>query len=133
VKSLPKHGSNIQSVDLNADGTVTISGAFTGMTGYTVKLLHIWLAQPEVNGSDGVGLATDALPKIDKTKANFPFKLTTKGANNGKFRRGPAVVSAIAVIAPVSPSKGRVSDVLQWSRSLTLSPHEGNHVKLTTF
>jgi hypothetical protein len=103
------------------------------MANRTVKLLHIWLAQPEADGIDGVGLATDALPAVTMKGTEYSFTLTTGGANNGKFRRGPAVVSAIAVISPDSTGEGRPSEVIQWSRSLTLSPQEGKHVRLTMF
>jgi hypothetical protein len=123
--------SKIHAVDLNTDGTVTISGQFTDMANRTVKLLHIWLAQPGSDGTDGVGLATDALPAVNSR--DLSFTLTSRGADNGSFRHGPAIVSAIAVISPDNASDGPPSEVIQWSRSLTLSPHEANHVALSTF
>jgi hypothetical protein len=124
--------SNIRSVNLNADGSVTINGAFTDMAGRKVELLHIWLAQPEVDGVDGVGLATDALSNVTVTSQDgAEFTLPNVRGAGGGFRHGPAVVSAIAVISPAS--SGGVSQVIQWSRSLTLSPTEGKHVGLSLF
>ena len=103
------------------------------MTNRAVTLLHIWLAQPAADGNRGVGLAIDALPMVDNTDPAYPFKLTSKGIPDGEFRHGPAIVSAIAVVSPDKPSGGPVSEVIQWSRSLTLSPDEGKHVGLSTF
>jgi hypothetical protein len=125
VKSLSKHGSNIHSVELQADGQVKIIGAFTNVTDCAVTLLHIWLAQPEADGMDGVGLACDALYSVDTNRPDCRFELPPQfGANNAKFRNGPAIVSAIAVISPKTTAKERVTDVIQWDRSLTLSQGE---------
>ncbi|MGN6167572.1 MAG: hypothetical protein ACTHQQ_05295 [Solirubrobacteraceae bacterium] len=128
--------SNIHSVDLAADGKVTISGTFTDMDKRKVTLLHVWLAQPGGNGLDGVGLAIDALdpntkPGFNPTKHSF--EINALGANNAMFREGPAIVSAIAVISPVDASAGLPTEVLQWDRSLTLSQAKTNHVKLSIF
>jgi hypothetical protein len=139
--------SNIHSVDLDAkSGKVTISGAFTDMNNRCVTLLHIWLAQPGADGQGAVGLAIDALAETasDDVVTKFnpdeepSFELTALGtaldvnANTAQFRPGPATVSAIAVIAPKDPS-GPPTEVLQWSRTLTLSAgDEGKHVGLKT-
>jgi hypothetical protein len=130
--------SNIHSVDLNKkDGTVTIRGAFTDMANRKVTLLHVWLAQPGDGKNGGVGLAKDCL---DKTVGEFKdnaFELTCYGDPDVAFREGPAIVSAIAVISPEDPSDSNapLPEVIQWSRSLTLtlSEDEGKHVGLTTF
>lgn len=125
--------SRIDSVDLNTDGSVTISGAFDNMNDYKVTLLHIWLAQQGAGGDAGVGLATDALAKktlgADGNSAFKPgdasnppsFNVKSKGAGRAKFRPGPAVVSAIAVVSPVGAG---TPVVLEWSRLLTL-PQQG--------
>lgn len=142
--------SNIHSVDLDTEsGKVTISGEFTDMNNRCVTLLHIWLAQPGVDGQGAVGLAIDALAETasDDVVTRFnpdegpSFELTALGtglqvnANTAQFRPGPATVSAIAVIAPKDPKdpSGPPTEVLQWSRTLTLSAgKEAKHVGLKT-
>jgi hypothetical protein len=129
--------SRIDSIDLNADGSVTIHGTFTDTDDYNVTLLHIWLAQQGVDEEPGVGLATDALdtdntfgprgePAFDDTTHSFSVKSfgaaysVGSGAGNAPFRPGPAVVSAIAVVSPKPPSVDPPAVVLEWSRMLTL-------------
>jgi len=133
--------SNIHSVDLNQDGSVTIIGTFTDMAGRRVALLHIWLAQPGADGQEGVGLASDVLDKNTLRPDGTPafnstanaFELTALGAEGAKFSPGPATVSAIAVIAPAPGSSGLFPEVIQWSRTLTLSAgKEAKHVGLKT-
>jgi hypothetical protein len=94
-------------------------GAFADdIAGRTVKLLHIWVAQLKGDDEDGVGLAIDAL---DRVSTDLSFTVTAGAANNGRFRHGPAIVSAIAVIS-AEPRDGRRSEVIQWSNSLTVLP-----------
>jgi hypothetical protein len=127
--------SNIHSVDLNHDGSVTINGTFTDMANRKVTLLHIWLAQQGADGEAGVGLAIDALdtdktfgprsqPAFDRTNHSFcPRSFGAgDGVNDAEFRPGPAVVSAIAVVSPTDSSGP--AEVLEWGRMLTL-PQRG--------
>jgi hypothetical protein len=148
-----KQGSNIQSVDLNEDGSVTIHGTITGVDDSSqVTLLHIWLAQPGVGKEGGVGLAIDALDEehphgADGKVALKPadesrcaaFDITSFGVSvrvgaragvsasdstdDAEFRPGPAVVSVIAVVSEID-SSGPRAEVLQWGRMLTL-PERG--------
>jgi hypothetical protein len=150
---MSSQGSNIQSVDLNENGSVTIHGTVTGVdASCKVTLLHIWLAQPGVGKEGGVGLAIDALDKNTRDHegkealkpadrdgcASFSVKSLGVGgsaatsasasAGDGKthaqFRPGPAVVSVIAVVSPID-SGGRPAEVLEWDRMLTL-PKRGH-------
>jgi hypothetical protein len=136
--------SRIDSVDLNKDGSVTIHGTFPDMTNRKVTLLHIWVAQQGAGVEGGVGLAIDALDKQNThdARGNNALKETDKfgcasfevmafaagdtagdtagdGADQPKFRPGPATVSAIAVVSPMNSSAG-AAEVLEWSRMLTL-------------
>jgi hypothetical protein len=150
---LSRQGSNIQSVDLNKDGSVTIHGTITGVDDSSqVTLLHIWLAQPGVGKEGGVGLAIDALDEKNPHGADgkvalkaadesrcVPFDITSFGVsvradaragasaddstNDAEFRPGPAVVSVIAVVSPIDAS-GPPAEVLEWGRMLTL-PERG--------
>ncbi|MGO9908990.1 MAG: hypothetical protein ACLP4R_25240 [Solirubrobacteraceae bacterium] len=116
--------SNIPSVVLEKDGSVTIEGEFTGIAKYEVGLLHVWLAGTRDDGQHGVGLAIDCLKKGQKgVRFKRPkFTLThVFGANGAKFGPGPATVSAIAVLTPKPAStKKLVAEVIQWSRTLSL-------------
>lgn len=146
---MSRQGSNIQSVDLNKDGSVTIRGTITGVDDSAqVTLLHIWLAQPGDGNEGGVGLAIDALDDKDPHGADGKvalkpadesscarFDVTSLGVgvrddaragasagdrkNKAKFRPGPAVVSVIAVVSEID-SSGPAAEVLQWGRMLTL-------------
>src|ERR1700728_2932176 len=95
--------SNVQSIVLDDDGKVTITGAFTDIDDYDVKLLHVWLAGTGAATEDGVGLAIDCLKEGQKgVSFESPTFTLTKvlGANNAPFGAGPATVSAIAVLFP---------------------------------
>lgn len=131
--------SNIQSVVLNGGGSVTIEGQFTDIADYTVTLLHVWFAGTG-QGQVGAGLAVDCLATGGPGKFNGKtFTLTDFGANNpggansAKFTAGPATVSAIAVLTPKEGNANTPAQVIQWSRTLTLSADNSKHVKLSTF
>ncbi len=130
--------SNINSVTLgSADGKLTIVGTIADLKDYSVELLHVWLAQPGGPNQNGVGLAIDC---INGTKATFdPNKDTFEvivdpgntGVVGGPFFSGPAIASAIAVLAPKKSGseKGVVTEVLQWSLILELAKDQ-KHVDL---
>lgn len=112
--------SNIQSVSLS-EGGLTITGEITDMKDQTVKLLHVWLAQPGCGEQKGAGLAIDCLADGDPfVGERFTVTAAPAGPQNkgvfGEFFDGPATVSAIAVL---STNEG-VTQVLQWSRIVIL-------------
>lgn len=117
--------SNIKSVTLETDGSVTIVGSFTKMGQSTVTLLHIWLSQSTDDKNEGVGLAISALDSVKNNR-------WTKNAapDNGRFRAGPATVSAISVIS-ADAAAGTPQNVLQWTRTLTLVEGIGEQVNMT--
>jgi hypothetical protein len=110
--------SNIRSVTLHNDDSVTIEGAFEDMAGCNLTLLHVWLSQSQTNGKGGVGLAQSvdsALGKIPNNNHTWKYKqVPTKDSE--RFRDGPAIVSAIAVFT----QRDDTQDAIQWTRSLTL-------------
>jgi hypothetical protein len=111
--------SNIRSVGL-AGSQVIIDGEISGTPGDLVELLHVWLAQPELSGRPGAGLAIDCLggtPAPIPGGGTYSFTLEAKTGEPGvvgEFVDGPATVSAIAVV--VDPTTHAVTQVLQWSR-----------------
>lgn len=116
--------SNIPSVTLNKDGSVTIKVEVTEAADHNVVLLHVWLAatgDPPVNGA---GLAIDAL-NPGSTSVDFDSKTDTftiknaKAADGAKVGEGPATVSAIVVLSP-KPGAEAVAEVIQWGRTLKL-------------
>ncbi len=121
--------SNIPSVTLNKDGSVTIVIKFTDIGAHKIDLLHVWLAgtgNPAVNGT---GLAIDCLEEgatsVDVDGDTETFTISdVKGANGAEFGEGPATVSAIGVLVPKSdppPNPNEpVAEVIQWGRTLTL-------------
>jgi hypothetical protein len=118
--------SNIKSVVLNRDGSVTIEGEvaiereLANLKDYDVKLLHVWFAATGKPAVNGAGLAIDCCQKQKGVKFNGKkFKITAKGAANAKFGRGPGTVSAIAVLSP--KKAGVPAEVIQWSRTVTLA------------
>lgn len=108
--------SNIHSVTLHKDGSVTVKGKFTDMANLEVKLFHVWLWQLGGGETKGAGLATSVPVKTDNT---FEHKDTGAPDRVGRFRSGAATVSAIAVVSPTVPD-GPTQEVLQWGRSLRL-------------
>jgi hypothetical protein len=113
--------SNIPSVFLDNDGSVTIQVKFTDMDAHKVDLLHVWLAGTGVPKGYGAGLAIDGKQEGHETveSDSTTFTLTgVFGANGAGFGEGSATVSAIAVL---SPTKANVpAEVHQWGRMLTL-------------
>lgn len=109
--------SNIRSVTLNRDHSITIVGEFKDMGQCDLTLLHVWLSQSQTNGQDGVGLAESVDKALGKFRNNKTWKyrqVPTKDTD--RFREGPAVVSAIAVFT----QRDGTQDAIQWTRSLTL-------------
>jgi hypothetical protein len=124
--------SNIPTVLLNGNGSVTIEGQFTDIDDYTVTLLHVWLAGTGDDGQDGVGLAIDCLeegqPNVEVQGKEFTIAgakgAAPKGMPDADFGEGPATVSGIAVLTPRPPNpKHLVAEVIQWGRTLTLKTH----------
>lgn len=121
--------SNIPSVTLNKDGSVTIKGQFTEIGKFDVALLHVWFVATGDDGQNGVGLAIDCLetgqrgvsfrrPKFTLTRQ---LGAARKRAPGVKFGEGPAIVSGIAVLTPKPPNAEKLpAEVLQWSRTLSL-------------
>jgi hypothetical protein len=116
--------SNIPSVFLNKNGSVTIKVEVRQIADHDVVLLHVWLAatgDPPVNGA---GLAIDCL-NPGSTSVDFDGKTDTftiknaKAADGARFGEGPATVSAIVVLSP-KPGAGAVAEVIQWGRTLKL-------------
>lgn len=116
--------SNIPSVTLNKDGSVTIKVEVTDVADHDVALLHVWLAATGDPPVDGAGLAIDCL-NPGSTSVDFDDKTDTftiknaQAADGAKFGEGPATVSAIVVLSP-KPGAGAVAEVIQWGRTLKL-------------
>jgi hypothetical protein len=127
--------SNISAVSASG-GVLTIEGTIE-KNGHNVGLLHVWLAQPGAGGKMGAGLAFDGTkdPTVQSPGNEFTLTVnpaTSQGAIVGKFFRGPATASAIAVL---TDGTGAVTEVLQWSLllDLTLTQSEsGAPVELKT-
>ncbi len=127
--------SNINSINLDG-GWLKIVGEITDLPDYELKLLHVWLAQP---GTSGAGLAIDCvngMPAAVVDKEEFRLTVAPAGSGNlgvfGTFVEGPATASAIAFLVPKPPNpKGLVTEVLEWSRIITLSKSQ-KHVDIGT-
>jgi hypothetical protein len=124
--------SNITSVVLNGDGSVTIEGQVTQINDHTVTLLHVWLAATGDPDENGAGLAIDCLNEGQKgvkfDGENFTITnakgAAAKGAPPARFSAGQATASAIAVSSPKDTSAGPPAVVIQWSRTLKLVTDE---------
>jgi hypothetical protein len=116
--------SNIPSVTLEMDGSVTIEVEVTDAADHNVVLLHVWLTatgDPPVNGA---GLAIDCLTPgpttvdLDRTTNTYTIKNAT-AAGGVRFGEGPATVSAIVVLS-AQPGVPKPVEVIQWGRTLKL-------------
>jgi hypothetical protein len=127
--------SNINSINLDGGG-LEIIGEITDLPDYELMLLHVWLAQP---GTPGAGLAIDCVngaPAAVLDKDKFRLTVAPAGSGNlgvfGTFVEGPATASAIAFLVPKQPNpRGLVTEVLEWSRIITLSDSQ-KHVNVGT-
>ena len=109
--------SNITSVTLSGTDVV-ITGEVENPGRANVGLLHIWLAQPAPD-PDGAGLAFDCVAGMPSPFKGGPFTVTVPTTRNsgvvGKFSKGPATASAIAVV-----DKAGGPEVFQWSQIITV-------------
>jgi hypothetical protein len=113
--------SNVEVESING-GVLSIVGT-VDKKDKKVALLHVWLAQPGGSGQAGAGLAIDCLADGDPFhKDEFRVQANPGTGFVGKFYEGPATASAIAVLT----NGTAVTEVLEWSRILTLPADPGS-------